>query len=73
MVEMKLAKQRKEGAIVGPVHLGVGQEAVAVGLSSVLSSSDKVFGAHRSHAHLLALGGDIRKLFAEVLGKNTGH
>ncbi len=73
MVEMKLAKEREDGAIGGPVHLGVGQEAVAVGLSSVLSSSDKVFGTHRSHAHLLALGGDIRKLFAEILGKNTGH
>ena len=72
-VEMILAQQREKGIIGGPVHLGVGQEAVAVGVSSILNSSDKVFGAHRSHAHLLALGGDVRKLFAETLGKETGH
>lgn len=71
--ELMLARRRKEGLIGGPVHLGVGQEAVAVGVSSVLSSSDMVFGAHRSHSHLLALGGDVRKLFAETLGKETGH
>lgn len=71
--EFMLARRREEGLIGGPVHLGVGQEAVAVGVSSVLNSSDMVFGAHRSHSHLLALGGDVRKLFAETLGKETGH
>lgn len=71
--ELMLARRREEGLIGGPVHLGVGQEAVAVGVSSVLSSADMVFGAHRSHSHLLALGGDVRKLFAEILGKETGH
>ena len=71
-VERQLAAARREGLISGPVHLGVGQEAVAVGLSQHLSASDYVFGAHRSHCHLLALGGDTRALFAEVLGKETG-
>lgn len=70
--ERQLAKGRKDGLIGGPVHLGVGQEAVAVGISSNLRKSDRVFGNHRSHAHLLALGGEVRKLFAEVLGKETG-
>lgn len=72
-VERKLAQGRKEGVIGGPVHLGVGQEAVAVGVSHALRRSDRVFGAHRSHSHLLALGSSVRKLFAEVLGKDTGH
>ena len=73
LVEQKLTKHKKSGEIKGPVHLGAGQEAIAVGVSYYLSNNDKVFGAHRSHAHLLALGSDLRKLFAEVLGKATGH
>lgn len=72
MVEQHLALMRKDGLIGGPVHLGVGQEAVAVGVSECLRSSDRVFGAHRSHSHVLALGSSIRGLFAEVLGKDTG-
>jgi TPP-dependent pyruvate/acetoin dehydrogenase alpha subunit len=72
-VERRLAKGRRDGLVGGPVHLGVGQEAVAVGMSSALRASDRVFGAHRSHSHLLALGSDVRKLFAEVLARQTGH
>ncbi len=71
--ERKLADGRKDGLIGGPVHLGVGQEAVAVGVSAALRRTDRVFGAHRSHSHLLALGSSVHKLFAEVLGKDTGH
>lgn len=70
--ERQLAEGRRDGLIGGPVHLGVGQEAVAVGVSAFLRSSDYVFGAHRSHSHLLALGSSVRALFAEVLGKVTG-
>ena len=70
--EYKIAEGRKKGLIGGPVHLGVGQEAIAVGLSYYLTKNDYVFGAHRSHSHILALGGSIYKLFAEVLGKKTG-
>lgn len=70
--EEHLALGRKNGLIGGPVHLGVGQEAIAVGISQNLKSTDYVFGAHRSHSHLLALNPDFYKLFAEVLGKETG-
>ena len=70
--EVKIAEMRRDGHIGGPVHLGAGQEAIAVGISSHLRKSDRVFSAHRSHAHLLALGTDVRKLFAELLGKSTG-
>lgn len=73
LVEGRLADGRRDGLIGGPVHLGVGQEAVAVGVSAHLRATDRVFGAHRSHSHLLALGSSVHKLFAEVLGKETGH
>jgi pyruvate dehydrogenase E1 component alpha subunit len=55
-----------------PCHLGIGQEAVAVGVSAHLKPTDRVFGAHRSHSHYLALGGGLLELFAEVLGKEIG-
>jgi len=70
--EQQLALERKSGIIGGPVHLGAGQEAIAVGISQNLKKTDRVFGAHRSHSHLLALNPDFYRLFAEVLGKETG-
>ena len=70
--EQQLALGRKNGLIGGPVHLGAGQEAIAVGVSESLQQTDRVFGAHRSHSHLLALNPDFYRLFAEVLGKVTG-
>jgi len=70
--EQRLALERKNGVIGGPVHLGAGQEAIAVGISQNLKKTDRVFGAHRSHSHLLALNPDFYRLFAEVLGKETG-
>ena len=71
-VEKKIAKEREAGNIGGPVHLSIGQEGIPAGISLSLRKEDFIFGAHRSHAHILALGSPIRKLFAELLGKKTG-
>ncbi|MEC9248232.1 MAG: thiamine pyrophosphate-dependent dehydrogenase E1 component subunit alpha [Pseudomonadota bacterium] len=72
LAEQKLAVERKDGVIGGPVHLGVGQEAIAVGVSASLNNRDYIFGAHRSHGHLLAVNPDFYKLFCEVLGRDDG-
>jgi len=72
LTEERIAIGRRDGFVGGPVHLGAGQEAIAVGVSKHLNSDDAVFGAHRSHSHLLALNNNYHKLFAEVLGKETG-
>ncbi len=77
MVLIRCAEERIgegfwKGVIRCPCHLVIGQEVPAVGLASRIQKGDKVFGAHRSHAHYLALGGDLRKLLAEVLGRDTG-
>jgi len=72
LAEEKLAEQREIGSIGGPVHLSAGQEAIAVGVSLNLLSTDRIFGAHRSHSHVLALEPCSYQLFAEVLGKDTG-
>jgi TPP-dependent pyruvate/acetoin dehydrogenase alpha subunit len=60
------------GLIKCPCHLGIGQEAVAVGISTQLRKSDRIFGAHRSHTHFLSVNRNTLSLFAEILGKETG-
>jgi pyruvate dehydrogenase E1 component alpha subunit len=60
------------GAVRCPCHLAIGQEAPPVAVSRHLRPGDRLFGAHRSHAHYLALGGSVHGLLAEVQGKVTG-
>jgi acetoin:2,6-dichlorophenolindophenol oxidoreductase subunit alpha len=59
--------------IVGLLHLGIGQEAVAVGSCSLLRTDDYVFGGHRSHGHAIAKGADINRLMAEIAGRAAGY
>src|SRR5918995_166695 len=59
--------------IVGLLHLGIGQEAVAVGTCSVLGADDYAFGGHRSHGHAIAKGADVDRLMAEIGGRATGY
>jgi|SRR3989344_5669046 len=70
--EEKLIELFKAGHIKAPVHLSIGQEAVAVGVMAALQSQDKIVSTHRCHGHYLAKGGDIGKMIAEILGKTTG-
>lgn len=72
VAEEFVADLAESGEAKCPCHLGIGQEAVAVGVSAHLRASDRVFGAHRSHSHYIALGGGLLELFAEVLGKEAG-
>lgn len=71
-VENTIAIKYAEQKMRCPVHLSVGQEAIAVGICSNLTKQDKVFTAHRSHAHYLAKGGSLNKMIAELYGKSTG-
>ncbi len=70
--EEKIADAVTAGIVHCPCHLAIGQEAIAVGVSENLTTTDRVFGGHRSHAHYLAQGGNLYGLFAEVLGRVTG-
>jgi len=70
--EERIGDKVAEGMLKCPCHLGIGQEAIAVGVSAHLRKTDRVFGGHRSHSHYLALGGSLHGLFAEVLGRETG-
>ena len=72
LAEESLVNPIISGEIRTPVHLYTGEEAVAVGLCSVLTKDDYIFGNHRSHGHYLAKGSDMGKMFAEIYGKETG-
>ena len=71
--EEKVSALYAERQIVGLLHLGIGQEAVAVGALSLLRNDDYVYGGHRSHGHAIAKGADINKLMAEIAGRATGY
>jgi len=61
-----------QGKIPSTLHLYIGQEAVAVGVSSVLREDDYVLGTHRPHGHGLAKGVSPDAMMAELFAKVTG-
>lgn len=71
-VEEEIARIYPTDKIKSPVHLSIGQEAVAVGVCQALRPEDVVFGTYRGHALYLAKGGDLNRMIAELYGKITG-
>lgn len=61
------------GIMPGLAHLYTGMEAVAVGICTALDASDNITSTHRGHGHLLAKGGDPKRMFSELLGKSSGY
>jgi TPP-dependent pyruvate/acetoin dehydrogenase alpha subunit len=62
----------RQGRVHGPAHLGLGQEAIAVGVGSVLTPRDRSIGTYRGHAHALARGASPEAILAELLGRSGG-
>lgn len=62
----------RQGNIHGPTHLGLGQEAIAIGVGSVLTPRDFSIGTYRGHAHALARGASPRAVLAELVGRTGG-
>lgn len=62
-----------EGKIPGYFHSGAGQEAVAFGAAKAIQKDDYIVSNYRGHVHLIARGGDVNKIMAEILGKATGY
>ena len=61
-----------QGLVPGTLHQYQGQEAVAVGVCSALRKDDLIFGTHRPAGHVIAKGGSLPALAAEIWGKVTG-
>ena len=77
MLRVRLFEERARelfanGRIPGFLHVSVGQEAVAVGVSAALRADDYVLSTHRGHGHLIAKGGSLRGLMSELYGKANG-
>ncbi len=77
MLRVRLFEERARelyagGRIPGFIHLSVGQEGVAVGVCAALRRDDYLLSTHRGHGHLIAKGGSLRALMAELYGKATG-
>lgn len=71
-LEETILNKFPKGVFFGTTHTYLGQEANAVGVLGHLQEGDIVFSNHRGHGHFLAYGGDMRALFAEMMGRETG-
>ncbi len=71
-VEEALAKRYIEQEMRCPMHLCIGQEAIAVGVCHGLEAKDMVFSNHRAHGHYLAKGGNLNAMISELYGRVTG-
>lgn len=72
LIEEALADRYAEQEMRCPMHLCIGQEAIAVGVCSALTKDDVVFSNHRAHGHYLAKGGSLKAMVAELYGRITG-
>ena len=71
--ESKAQSLFADGKIPGFVHLYLGEEAVATGVCACLRDDDYITSTHRGHGHIIAKGGDLKFMMAELFGKATGY
>ncbi len=71
-MEEKCAEMYSAGKIRGFLHLYVGEEAVAAGSLRELGDDDAVIATYREHAHALLRGIPMKKIMAEMFGKQEG-
>lgn len=71
-IEEVLARRYLEQEMRCPMHLCIGQEAIAVGVGQALKISDKMYSNHRAHGHYLAKGGSLQSMVAELYGRASG-
>ena len=60
------------GLVRGSTHAAIGQEAVAVGGCAALRPDDYITSTHRGHGHTIAKGADVKRMMAELLGREDG-
>lgn len=73
LFEENAGKLQENGKIPGALHMYVGEEAIAAGVMAHLSDQDQITSTHRGHGHLVAKGGEMDKMYAELFGKATGY
>ena len=63
----------KAGEIPGPLHVSIGQEAVAAGVCVNLRIEDRITSNHRGHGHAIAKGADPKRMMLELYGRDGGY
>ena len=63
----------KAGEIPGPLHVSIGQEAVAAGICVNLRIDDRITSNHRGHGHAIAKGAEPKRMMAELYGRASGY
>lgn len=71
--ETECIKLYRQGLIIGYFHPYLGEEAIATGACAALREDDYIISTHRGHGHCIARGGQLNKMVAEVLGRETGY
>lgn len=71
--EEEVGKLFKQGQLPGFVHLYIGEEAIGAGVCAALRDNDYITSTHRGHGHVIAKGGDMNRMMAELFGKGTGY
>jgi len=71
--EEEVGRLFKNGQLPGLVHLYIGEEAVGAGVCAALRDDDYITSTHRGHGHVIAKGGDVKRMMAELFGKATGY
>jgi acetoin:2,6-dichlorophenolindophenol oxidoreductase subunit alpha len=71
--ELRVIKLVNDNEIAGVTHEYIGEEAIAVGICSALRPADVITSTHRGHGHIIAKGGDPKRMMAELLGRVTGY
>ncbi|MCX5780146.1 MAG: thiamine pyrophosphate-dependent dehydrogenase E1 component subunit alpha [Firmicutes bacterium] len=71
--ELKAVDLFAAGQIPGFVHLYLGEEAIATGVCANLETTDYIASTHRGHGHLIAKGGDLNLMMAELFGRTDGY
>ena len=69
--EERIIEFYPEDEMKTPMHMSMGEEAIAVGVCHTLKPDDQIFGTYRSHAIYLAKTEDTDDFFAEMYGKAT--
>jgi pyruvate dehydrogenase E1 component alpha subunit len=72
LFEQRVAREFRTGEIPGFVHMYVGEEAVAAGVCANLDERDYITSTHRGHGHCIAKGCDLRRMMAEIYGREDG-
>ncbi|CAK7003258.1 MAG: Acetoin:2,6-dichlorophenolindophenol oxidoreductase subunit alpha [Desulfovibrio sp.] len=70
--EEKALQLFEEDKLRGSVHLYIGEEAIAASVIALLGDEDYITSTHRGHGHGIAKSRDLKRAFAELMGKETG-